>query len=44
MMRAYVKGDDGTIDDFAREPARLGRHLRPSGAAAVGEHQLHHRA
>ena len=25
------------------QPARLGRHLRPARAAALGQHQLHHR-
>ena len=26
------------------QPARLGRHLRPARPAALGQHQLHHRA
>ena len=43
-VRAFWKGDDGKLAEFATRISRLGRPVQQARPQAVGERQFHHRA
>ena len=43
-VRAYWKGDEGTLAELARPHHRVGRPVQPARPQAVGQRQFHHRA